>query len=70
MDKLFFWNIVDLKNKLISYQEYYNNARVHEALNGGIPQHVADGSSIKIADLKNYRYHSYCRGLFKIPFAA
>jgi putative transposase len=70
LDRLFFWNDVDLQQKLNAYQEYFNNGRVHESLDAKIPGQVAEELNLKVANLKNYQYHSYCRGMFQVPIAA
>jgi transposase InsO family protein len=37
LDRVFFWNAVDLARKLESFRDYYNDHRVHRALAGLTP---------------------------------
>jgi len=34
LDRVFFWNAVDLARKLNEYKDYYNAHRVHRSLGG------------------------------------
>jgi len=40
LDRVFFWNAVDLARKLEAFRDYYNGQRVHRAL-AGAPTHSA-----------------------------
>ena len=70
LDHTLFWNRIDLEQKLSMYQEYYNDARVHRSLCGQIPSQWANEQEVKIADIKNYKWKTHCRGLFRNPVAA
>ena len=70
LDRTLFTNGRDLKNKLMLFQMYYNTARVHRSLCGQFPAQWGKELSVTKADLKNYRWKSYCRGLHKTPVAA
>jgi transposase InsO family protein len=37
LDRLFFWNSVDLRRKLAAFRDYYNEFRVHRSLGGTLP---------------------------------
>jgi transposase InsO family protein len=37
LDRLFFWNSVDLTRKLAAFRDYYNEFRVHRSLGGTLP---------------------------------
>ena len=37
LDRLFFWNSVDLTRKLEAFRDYYNEFRVHRSLGGATP---------------------------------
>jgi putative transposase len=37
LDRVFFWNAVDLARKLEAFRDYYNDQRVHRALAGSTP---------------------------------
>ena len=45
LDRMFFWNAVDLKRKLGEFKDYYNADRVHRALAGSTPAHRAGAPS-------------------------
>ena len=38
LDRLFFWNALDLKRKLQAFGIYYNSSRVHQSLSGNTPE--------------------------------
>jgi transposase InsO family protein len=71
LDAVFFWNEHDLKRKLEEFKNYDNNYRVHQGLDGDAPGEVA---AVQLppqsASLLNYRWQSYCNGLFELPIAA
>jgi putative transposase len=68
LDQMMFWTCLDLENKLIDFQDYYNNHRTHASLKGQTPdQH---SSSQPVADLHSYRWQSHCHGLYQTPIAA
>ena len=70
LDHVFFWNVMDLERKLQTFQEYYNHNRVHAGLDGNIPGEAGQVSRSQPAKLANYRWQTYCGGLFEIPLAA
>ena len=70
LDRTFFWNSIDLDRKLRAFQNYYNTARVHRALNGTTPANRAGCPSPSPARFVNYAWMSNCRGLFDTPVAA
>ncbi len=70
LDQALFWSVRDLENKLKTFQYYYNAGRVHFALNGKPPECTGTRERIDVADLNQYRWQSYCRGLFQLPVAA
>jgi putative transposase len=43
LDRMFFWNALDLTRKLGGFKYYYNLHRVHRALDGTPPARRADG---------------------------
>jgi putative transposase len=45
LDRVFFWNAVDLTRKLEAFRDYYNASRVHRSLDGTTPAQRADASS-------------------------
>jgi len=70
LDQALFWSVRDLENKLKAFQHYYNAGRVHFGLNGKPPIFTGTRERIEVADLNQYRWQPYCRGLFQLPVAA
>ena len=70
LDQTPFWNAQDLERKLDSFQEYYNRNRVHQGLEGQVPDPRASSEDQSAVCLDDYRWKSYCRGLFQLPVAA
>ena len=63
-------NTSDLEQKLGAFLQYYNNHRVHTALDGETPSEVADKTTIYFASLNNIHWKSHCRDLYQLPVAA
>src|SRR6266853_876083 len=70
LDRVFFWNALDLKSKLDDFRIYYNAHRVHRALDGTTPLQRAGASSPAPAALTLYAWQQHCRGLFQTPIPA
>ena len=70
LDFVPFWNARDLQQKLRDFQEYYNRMRVHRALNGATPYALTVATKNRLVRLNNYRWESYCGGLYQLPAAA
>ena len=70
LDRVFFWNAVDLARKLVEFKNYYNTHRVHRSLDGATPAQRAGASLPAPASLENYAWRQHCRGLFQTPVAA
>ena len=70
LDRVFFWNAVDLARKLNEYKDYYNAYRVHRSLGGTTPAQCACTSSAHPASLHRHAWRQHCRGLFQTPIAA
>lgn len=70
LDRVFFWNAVDLARKLDQFRNYYNEHRVHRSLAGITPANRAGASSPPNASLDHYAWQQHCRGLFQTPVAA
>jgi transposase InsO family protein len=70
LDRVFFWNAVDLARKLGEFRDYYNAHRVHRSLGGTTPAQRAGASSPALALLNRHAWRQHCRGLFQIPIAA
>jgi len=69
-DHIFFFNEVDLKRKLKKYQKYFNEGRVHYALDGKVPSQKTGDIEIKPAKISHYAWKSYCNDRFHVPIAA
>jgi hypothetical protein len=70
LDRVLFWNALDLARKLEAFGDYYNCHRVHRALAGPTPARRAGAPSPAAAALNHYAWQQHCRGLFQIPIAA
>lgn len=70
LDCTLFWNSADLQRKLECFQQYYNEARVHRALDGQTPTDVAKLRRATSADLVGFRWTPHCGGLVQLPAAA
>ena len=70
LDRLFFWNSVDLTRKLEAFRDYYNEFRVHRSLDGTTPAQRAGAASPCPAALITYAWQQHCQGLFQTPIAA
>lgn len=70
LDRVFFWNIVDLTRKLNAFGDYYNAFRVHRSLDGTTPAQHAGASSPKPISLAHHGWRQHCGGLFQTPKAA
>jgi transposase InsO family protein len=70
LDRVVFWNAMDLARKLDSFRDYYNAHRVHRSLDGTTPARRAGASSPAPASLSRHTWRQHCRGLFQTPIAA
>ena len=70
LDRVLFWNALDLTRKLEEFRCYYNERRVHRSLDGTTPAQRAGALSLAPAALDRYGWRQSCRGLFQIPVAA
>jgi transposase InsO family protein len=70
LDRLFFWNSVDLTRKLEAFRDYYNEVRVHRSLGSATPAQRAGAASWRPAALDCFAWQNHCQGLFQTPVAA
>ena len=70
LDRVIFWNSVDLTRKLAAFRDYYNAHCVHSALGGTAPDHRAGLSTRTRAVLEHYTWRHHCGGLFQTPLPA
>jgi len=69
LDHIFLWNNSDLEQKLKAFQNYYNTHRVHSSLGGNTPVESTKNPRLIKANLHEFNWESYCRGLFQLPVA-
>lgn len=70
LDHTLFWNVFDLERKFVDFQTYYNKHRTHNSLGGATPSEIVGGNSKPAIKLSNFRWQTYCRGLYQLPIAA
>ena len=70
LDRMFFWNTLDLARKLGEFAAYYNANRVHRSFDGTTPAQRAGAPSPTPATLHCYAWQQHCRGLFQSPLPA
>ena len=72
LDRLFFFNRIDLLDKLDNFQEYCNNHRGHSSLGMKTPRRMAEENSTdkNVVFLDHHRWESGCNGLYQLPVAA
>jgi transposase InsO family protein len=56
LDRMFFWNAVDLTRKLRAFRDYFNDDRVHRALAGATPAQRAGAHCPAPASLDRYAW--------------
>ena len=69
LDHLLFWTAADLEQKLLEFQQYYNEHRTHAGRAERPPTAHADPAGGR-ASLRTYQWQSHCRGLYHTPRAA
>ena len=70
LDRVFFWNSVDLARKLGEFGDYHNAVRLHGSLDGTTPAQRAGASAPPPASLVHHAWRQHCRALFQTPIAA
>ena len=70
LDQVPFWTTRDLVRKLLLFQKYYNEDRVHRGLDGAPPDDKIGKTDRKVAHLDNYRWQEHCHGIYQLPIAA
>jgi putative transposase len=69
LDRLLFWNSVDLTRQLEAFRDYYNNFRIHRSLGGSTPTQHAGAASPRPAALNTYPWQQHSHGLFRTSVA-
>jgi len=70
LDQTLFWNARDLERKLTDFRIYYNRHRAHRSLGGVTPAEFSGSDQKPQISLNNFRWQTYCRGLYQLPTAA
>ncbi len=70
LDRIFFWNSLDLERKLNQFKDYYNRYRVHSALDAETPSEYGGEIHSKLINLEHYSWKSHCTGLYQTPTLA
>ncbi|MGI9293508.1 MAG: integrase core domain-containing protein [Pseudomonadales bacterium] len=71
-DRSLFWNARDLQRKLVGFQKYYNETRVHSSLAMTTPNGKANACNINktVVSLHVYRWRSHADELYHLPIVA
>jgi len=67
LDRVLFWNSVDLTRKLDAFRDYYNAFRVHRSLDGTTPAQHTGATLPAPASLDHHAWRQHCGGLFQPP---
>ena len=70
LDRMFFWNALDLQRKLRAFGLYYNRSRIHQSLSRNTPEEKSGKPRPACAALESYGWQQHCQGLFHTPIAA
>lgn len=70
LDHVPFWGTRDLERKLLIFNDYCNRECTHTSLDGVTPTAKAENPARRRLGLAQYRWQSYCRGLFQLPAVA
>ena len=70
LDHTLFWGKTDLQRKLDSFKDYYNQYRVHTALEHQTPAKKARIRTSLRAELTCFSWKSHCNSLFHTPIPA
>ena len=69
LDRTLFWTAVDLEQRLIDFQRYFNGHRTHVGRGGLTPGPRTGEDSVR-ACVRGYRWRVHCRGLYQRPISA
>jgi transposase InsO family protein len=70
LDRVLFWNQLDLERKLSAFRAYYNGNRVHSGIDGIPPREQGAPRQKSTLPLSDFRWASHCHGLFELPAVA
>ena len=70
LDRVLFYNSLDLMRKLEAFRTYYNGSRVHQSLGGSTPEEHSSKPPPARAALDSYGWRQHCHGLIQTPIAA
>lgn len=67
LERMFFWNALDLAHRLGEFADYYNADRVRRSLDGTTPAQRAGARAPAPAALDCYGRQQHCHGLLQTP---
>ena len=70
LDHTLFWNATDLTRKLADFQTYFNNHRIHSALDGNTPEEAVGGALDSQTTLNKFSWQEHCQGIYHRPTPA
>ena len=70
LDRVFFWNSIDLIRKFGKFKTYYNGSRCHQSLSGSTPSEKSGKPAPHCASFGRYAWQQHCQGIFQTPIAA
>jgi hypothetical protein len=70
LDRVLFWNQLDLERKLAAFRIYYNRYRAHSGIDGIPPEQEQRQGHQRKLPLTEFRWMSHCHGLSHLPAAA
>jgi len=70
LDRVFFWNSIDLIRKLGKFKTYYNGSRCHQSLSGSTPSEKSGKPAPHCTSLGRYAWQQHYQGIFQAPIAA
>jgi hypothetical protein len=69
LDRMLFWNAEALDRKLAAFTVYYNEYRVHDALDGRTPSHATRDGPRSCVPLSYDRWTPHCGGAGAVPYS-
>jgi putative transposase len=70
LDRVLFWNQLDLERKLSAFRAYYNRYRVLSGIDGIPPEEEGGQCPRQILPFSDFGWTCHCHGLFQLPAAA
>ena len=70
LDRMLFWNQLDLERKLSIFRAYYYRYRLHSGIDGIPPEEEEGQCQRQILPFGDFGWTSHCYGLFQLPAVA